>query len=539
MATCGDRAVIARMAVERAVQLAAAESSSLLLLDEGTGAARVETAFGPGAAAFRSLDLSLDDAGPQAVAAALRAGPHDLVLCVPIAGGSVRGRLFVHARRSQPVPPRRVELVTGLLGILGEQTALALDSVIRRENTARPGYSSVDVPWGEAAHPEERRVILLVDDDRAVRESMAELLVEFGHDVVTAANGQEALELLREIPRPALILLDLTMPVMDGWEFQRRLKSMGPAGDIPVIILSALGDLECDPIAAQVTACYDKPVDPRALLGTMAAVLERERIRSEQLKLCVREAHHRIKNNLQAVTDVLSLELYAAAPTSGTEALRGCIERIQAIAIVHDLLSRDVELDHADLRELIERLAPMALAASAHSAAKVDLRIDVPHLLVPSKEATALAIVLNELISNAAKHAFPGGAGGSLRISIREGAGERLRLSVQDNGPGLAKHFEPRKHGGVGLQLVQALVESSLGGSLELRSGAGLTAIVSFDAQGMRQSAGSPEHSTPRDLPAVHGRYGSPDAWELPPDDSVDPESAPETSTELAPRRCR
>ena len=86
-----------------------------------------------------------------------------------------------------------------------------------------------------------RKTILVVDDDQDIRDTLTELLVDEGYAVVSAAHGGEALSTLRREPRPDLILLDLMMPVMDGWQFRAE-QSRDPAiADIPVVVVSATG----------------------------------------------------------------------------------------------------------------------------------------------------------------------------------------------------------------------------------------------------------------------------------------------------------
>ena len=84
--------------------------------------------------------------------------------------------------------------------------------------------------------------VLLVEDNDDVREMMALALELAGHDVVLAANGREALARLRERPRPCVILLDLMMPVMNGWEFRQALRSEPALRDVPVVVVSAVNE---------------------------------------------------------------------------------------------------------------------------------------------------------------------------------------------------------------------------------------------------------------------------------------------------------
>jgi CheY-like chemotaxis protein len=84
------------------------------------------------------------------------------------------------------------------------------------------------------------RPVLIVEDDADLREMMAQLLTLEGYQIETVANGREALRYLNEAPRPDVILLDLMMPIMDGWEFRRRQQDDPVLADVPVIVLTAL-----------------------------------------------------------------------------------------------------------------------------------------------------------------------------------------------------------------------------------------------------------------------------------------------------------
>jgi CheY-like chemotaxis protein len=98
---------------------------------------------------------------------------------------------------------------------------------------------AADEAFGEVRPSRPR--LLLAEDDAAIRDSLGDALREDGFEVVAAANGREALELLRNGPRPSAILLDLMMPVMDGWDFRREQMDDPSLRDIPVLIVSASG----------------------------------------------------------------------------------------------------------------------------------------------------------------------------------------------------------------------------------------------------------------------------------------------------------
>jgi CheY-like chemotaxis protein len=116
------------------------------------------------------------------------------------------------------------------------------------------------------------RRILLVEDDHAIRETIAELLEEEGYGVTCAANGAEALELLSAPEVPSLILLDLMMPVMTGWELREALREDPRLASIPVVVISASRSSEtADGIEA--AAYLAKPFDALRLLDTVGRLV--------------------------------------------------------------------------------------------------------------------------------------------------------------------------------------------------------------------------------------------------------------------------
>jgi len=131
-----------------------------------------------------------------------------------------------------------------------------------------------------------------------------------------------------------------------------------------------------------------------------------------------------------------------------------------------------------DVRALAERLVPMVIRGGTVGQ-NLDLQLHVPAVPLSSKKATTLALILNELVSNAAKHAFAGRAEGRLEVRLAPGD-EGLILRVTDDGPGLPPGFDLSRDAHVGLQVVRTLAERDLGGKLCLQSGTGLTAQVWF-----------------------------------------------------------
>jgi CheY-like chemotaxis protein len=117
--------------------------------------------------------------------------------------------------------------------------------------------------------PPRPQHILVVEDDLATREALALLLAAEGYQVTTAPDGLAALHQLRNGNRPALIVLDLMMPVMDGWQFRSAQRSDPELADIPVMVCSAGGRVSQRAASLEAVAYFDKPVEPAELLSTI------------------------------------------------------------------------------------------------------------------------------------------------------------------------------------------------------------------------------------------------------------------------------
>jgi CheY-like chemotaxis protein len=115
------------------------------------------------------------------------------------------------------------------------------------------------------ASPATHCPVLIVEDDEDLREMMAQLLTLEGYQTTTVANGREALEYLHDAEKPHLILLDLMMPVMDGWEFRRQQQADPALAPVPVIVLSALDQARASNLEAE--AFLKKPLDFDRLLS--------------------------------------------------------------------------------------------------------------------------------------------------------------------------------------------------------------------------------------------------------------------------------
>ena len=161
------------------------------------------------------------------------------------------------------------------------------------------------------------------------------------------------------------------------------------------------------------------------------------------------------------------------------EPLRESMERIQAIALVHDLLSYDADVRTVDLRALAEGLIPIILATNGIPPEAVSITLLVPHVALSSRKATAVALILNELVNNAIKHSLGDRDDAAIQIRLTEQQ-DGLMLQVRDNGPGLPPGFDLATDAHLGLQVVRTLTEQSLSGIFTLTAESGVLAQIWF-----------------------------------------------------------
>src|SRR5436305_279895 len=208
----------------------------------------------------------------------------------------------------------------------------------------------------------------------------------------------------------------------------------------------------------------------RELLASIAthAAVALEHGRAVMRGVLAQEIHHRVKNNLQTVAPLLRLQARSADAIDPREALEHSVNRILAIAAVHELLTERREED-VELGDLIDRLRAMLVQGVG---AGKEVSSELVAVTLPGARATALALVFAELLQNALE---PGGARITVELARRDGD---VVLAIADDGLGLADDVAA----GTGLSIVRALVRDELRGTLDLQSNGGTRAEVVFPA---------------------------------------------------------
>lgn len=194
------------------------------------------------------------------------------------------------------------------------------------------------------------------------------------------------------------------------------------------------------------------------------ALTESEKLVSER-DLLLREVNHRVKNSLQLASSLLSLQAARIADPQSRQYLKDMRARINAIAAVHQRLYTSDRYDYVAIGEFLGDLCAQLEQASASGGIKVDFQA-IGEDELPITQAVPLALIVNELVTNALKHAFSPDKSGTVYVRLEHRADDTVMLDVMDEGEGLPEGFDPRT-GGLGMQIVTGLA-AQIGGIFEV-----------------------------------------------------------------------
>jgi two-component sensor histidine kinase len=205
----------------------------------------------------------------------------------------------------------------------------------------------------------------------------------------------------------------------------------------------------------------------------------------------LRELYHRVKNNLQVITSLLSLQLRSLPQGDARLALQESADRVRAMALVHEKLYQSKNLASIALDDYIADLCRQLGNAAGAPERGILLEASAEPVEVGLQIAVPLGLVLNELLANSLRHGFPDGRGGSIRVRLAHGANDELQLTVADDGIGLPPGLNPTSCRTLGLKLIHALA-SQLDGSFSLENRDGTVARLTFRFGGAKRPDAAP-----------------------------------------------
>lgn len=324
--------------------------------------------------------------------------------------------------------------------------------------------------------------ILYIDDDEGLRRLAERALARRGYEVVTAAGGAEGVALARE-RRFDLVAVDHYMPGQDGLETLEQLMTLGNA---PAVVYVTGSDESSVAVAALKAGAIDYVVKSAGgeffdlLARTFEQALEKSRLlhdkhaaeaalreSNDRLEALLREVNHRVANSLQMVSAFVTMQARTLTDAAARAALADTQRRIGAIALTHRSLYTGDNVDTIDMDDYLAHLAAELENTWSTPGAPRKLSLSAEKIPLKTDRAVSVGVIVNELVSNACKYAYPGSDPGEVRIALARSEGDFV-LTVEDDGCGIDPGAAVRGTG--------------LGGKLIAAMAGSLRAQLSYDA---------------------------------------------------------
>jgi len=375
--------------------------------------------------------------------------------------------------------------------------------------------------------------ILIVDDNKENLYLLESMLKGIGYEAVLAGNGAEALERFRT-ESIDMIISDVLMPVMDGFKFCKEVKEKDELKNIPFIFYTATyKDKRDEKLALKLGAdkYILKPMDPEELIKIIQGMirdveegkfeprkpdfeeeqevmklyserlvnklekkmldLEREvaerKQAAEKIKatlkekeILLQEVHHRVKNNMQIISSLFNLQSRHIKDKQASEIFKSSQNRIRSMALIHERFYQSEDMARVDFAEYAQNLTGHLFSSHGINPGAVKLNLKIKDVFLDLNTAIPCGLIINELVSNSLKHAFPGANNGEIKIAMHPSNKDGMEVIISDNGVGLPKEVDFRKTDSLGLHLVNLLAEDQLHGDIKLDRTRGTSFHIRF-----------------------------------------------------------
>jgi len=322
--------------------------------------------------------------------------------------------------------------------------------------------------------PEEDQVCLenqsIMDTTRMVCVDGQIALLDHVATVLFEGKAREPIAFSSPVLDEATGLAHLVYADPEGWmKIESFLKTGGQAKDFEV----GFWQLDEDEIWVSVSS---KPVRERSdkiLYQEEMICNTTERKRSEEMRtkslqerdLMLTEIHHRVKNNLQLIYSLLNLQSRYTKDQTAVNVFKEIQDRIRSIALIHERLYESEDLSRVDMPDYIKSLATY-LVKSYKIGVRVKLNLNMGQVFLGIDKAVPCGLIINELITNSLKHAFPDGKEGEIRVDLISHE-DGVELIISDNGVGLPEGFDLQGASTLGIALVRGLIRQ-LNGSVDV-----------------------------------------------------------------------
>ncbi len=209
--------------------------------------------------------------------------------------------------------------------------------------------------------------------------------------------------------------------------------------------------------------------------------LTETRRRAQEIRVknaMIQEVHHRVKNNLQTIAALLRIQSRRVKDPAASVALQDATNRILSVAFIHEFLS-DQGSSTINIKEVCQRIVTQLREGIIGPDKRIGFQVNGRSIWLPARQATATALVINELLQNSLEHGFESREQGDISINLRD-EGDHVIITIHDDGEGLPDTFNAHNLSSLGLQIANTLVTEDLQGSLSFQNNGGATATITF-----------------------------------------------------------
>jgi PAS domain S-box-containing protein len=309
-------------------------------------------------------------------------------------------------------------------------------------------------------------MIIAVDKDNKITEFNKAAIDQFGY-------------LLEDV-----LGKDVSVLYVDKKEYQRVSTSVNDKGIFTGEITNKRKNGDTFVTLLSSSIIKDPKGEIQGSMGVSRDITERKIIEQQvkdslkEKEVLLQEVHHRVKNNLQVISSILSLQSNYVKDEKTLEILAESQNRIKSMSYIHETLYQTTDFSSIEFSNYLNTLASNLIHSYSYSGGIVKLVTDYDEIYLTIDQAIPCGLIVNEIVSNAMKYAFEG-KDGDVYLSIKESQG-KIHLRVADNGKGLPKDFKYEESDSLGMQLVYSLIDQ-LDASLELKAEKGTDFLITFD----------------------------------------------------------